>query len=74
MNNYLGNKQEIIKSINALMLGQDLNNAKNYLTEVVVRYIQYFMKFTLINFKIRKIQQIFNYFKKFCLNLMKIID
>jgi hypothetical protein len=39
MNNYLGNKQEIIKSINALMLGQDLNNAKNYLTEVVVRYI-----------------------------------
>ncbi len=39
MNNYLGNKQDIIRSINALMLGQDMNNAKNYLTEVVVRYI-----------------------------------
>ena len=39
MNTFLGNKQDIINCINTLMIGQDPNNAKNYLTEVVVRYI-----------------------------------
>ena len=43
MNNFLGNKQDIINSINALRLGQDIDNAQNYLKEVVVRYIIFYM-------------------------------
>lgn len=61
-NNFYGNKEDIIKCLNARLTGNGMQEANQYFSQIEVTYISFCNSYILIN---SKIYQIYKFFVKY---------